>query len=77
MKLRTAQNLADERRILETRRLKANISRRDNIVTTNNLRQALEDEWARLGPDQTIPLVESMPNRLTECLSAGGGHTHY
>ena len=41
-------------------RLKANISRRDDIVTTDDLRQALKDEWARLGPDQTIP-------RLSRC----------
>ena len=57
--------------------LKNNISRRDDIVTTNDLRQALEEESARLGAEQTTPLVESMPDRLTDCLAAGGGHTHY
>ena len=36
----------------------------------------MAESGSGLGPDQTIPLVESMANRLTECLAAGGGHTH-
>ena len=57
--------------------IKERISRRDDIVTTDDLRQVLNNEWARLGPDETAPFVESMPRRLTECLEAGRAHTHY
>ena len=57
--------------------IKGRISRRADIVTTDDLRQVLNDEWARLGPDETARFVESMPRRLTECLEAGGAHTHY
>ena len=57
--------------------MKGNISRRDDIATTDDLRQALEEEWAQLGPEEVAPFVESMAGRMTECLAACGGHTHY
>ena len=57
--------------------MKDNISRRDDIATTDDLRQALEEEWPQLGPEEVAPFVESMGGRMTECLAAGGGHTHY
>ena len=38
-------------------------------MSTDDLHQALK-EWDRLGPEQTVPLVQSMPNWLTKCLAA-------
>ena len=46
--------------------MKGNISRRDDIATTDNLRQTLEEEWAQLGPEEVSPFVESMAGRMTE-----------
>ena len=57
--------------------MKGNISRRDDIATTDDLRQALEEDWAQLGPEEIAPFVESMAGRMTEYLPAGSGHTHY
>ena len=48
--------------------MKGNISRRDDIATTDDLRQALEEEWAQLGPEEVQPFVESMAGRMTELL---------
>ena len=51
--------------------MKGNISRLDDIATTDDLRQALIDEWAQLGPEEVALFVESMADRMTECLAAG------
>ena len=53
--------------------MKGNFSRRDDIATTttDDLRQALKDEWAQLGPEVVAPFVKSMADRMTECLAAG------
>lgn len=57
--------------------LKRRIAQREGIRTANDLRQALNEEWARLTPFDVAPLVTSMPDRLEECLANGGLQTHY
>lgn len=57
--------------------MKRRISQRADVVTTQDLRQAINEEWERLTPLDLAPFVESMPNRLTECLANGGAQTHY
>ena len=56
--------------------MKGDISRRVDIATTDELQQALEVEWAQLGPEEVALFVESMAGRMTGCLTAGDGHTH-
>lgn len=57
--------------------LKRRIAQRDDIVTAAHLRQALEEEWARLTAEDVAPFVASMPRRLEECLDNRGTQTHY
>ena len=53
------------------------LAQREDIQTTDDLRAAIEEEWARLGPKEIAPFVQSMQKRLDECLAAGGAQTHY
>lgn len=41
------------------------------------LRQALEEEWARLPQAQVKTLIASMRRRCQAVINAGGGHTAY
>ena len=46
--------------------MRGKISRQDDIAMTDDLHQALEEEWVQLGPEEVAPLVESMAGRMTE-----------
>jgi hypothetical protein len=45
--------------------------------TLNDLRVALEEEWAQITQDYLATLIQSMPNRLREVIRARGGNTRY
>jgi transposase len=43
--------------------------------TLNDLKVALEEEWAQITQDHLATLIQSMPNRLREVIRARGGNT--
>jgi transposase len=45
--------------------------------TLNDLRVALEVEWAQITQDYLATVIQSMPNRLREVIRARGGNTRY
>jgi hypothetical protein len=44
------------------------------IYSKTALKERLEEEWNNIDRDLCIKLVESMPERLQNCLAAKGGH---
>lgn len=49
-----------------------------NIKGTDELWVVIQDWWKQMGENQThIPLVESMPRRIRNCLHTGGDWTKY
>lgn len=48
-----------------------------NISSKKDLENALKEEWAKINPEYTKKLVESVPNRLRAVISAKGGPTKY
>jgi transposase len=51
--------------------------RRPPIVTLNQLRGALQDEWENIDEALIQTLIESMPRRIRAVIGARGGHTRY
>lgn len=51
--------------------------RNHQISNKNDLKNALKEEWAKITPQTTRKLVESMPNRLKAVIDQKGGHTKY
>lgn len=51
--------------------------RTHDIGSKAQLKQALTEEWAKIGPELTTNLVTSMPNRLKEVIKRKGFPTHY
>ncbi|XP_039969441.1 uncharacterized protein LOC120781305 [Bactrocera tryoni] len=56
--------------------LDTNIRKRQ-ISNKNDLKVALMEEWAKIPPETTKKLVESMPKRLKMVIDEKGGHTKY
>ncbi|GFU63091.1 transposable element Tcb2 transposase [Trichonephila clavipes] len=45
--------------------------------SVHELELALQDLWAHLPQDNIRCLINSMPDRVAACITAGGGPTHY
>ena len=56
--------------------LDANIRKR-TISNKSDLKTALVEEWAKITPQVTQKLVDSMPKRLKMVVDQKGGHTKY
>ena len=56
--------------------LDTNIRKR-KISCKADLKEALIEEWAKITPQITQKLVDSMPNRLKMVVDQKGGHTKY
>ena len=56
-------------------RIRKNIAGRPRSI--EDMKIALQAEWDKLVPSDWDSLIESMPNRIAECIAAGGGSTHY
>ena len=51
--------------------------RKRQPTSTTNLQKVLLEEWNSIGKDVTEKLVDSMPNRLHECIKQKRHPTHY
>jgi transposase len=45
--------------------------------TVNELKEAIEREWAKLSLKRISALYDSLPNRMVEVIAKNGGSTHY
>ncbi|GFW26446.1 transposable element Tcb2 transposase [Trichonephila clavipes] len=45
--------------------------------SVHDLKLAVQDLWAHLPQDNIRCLINSMPDRVTACIAAGGGPTRY
>ena len=52
-------------------------SRNNPPLNLQQLRQTLVEEWNLIPRNRLVTLVESMPRRLADIISANGGHTRY
>lgn len=59
------------------RLLKQRVKARHVWKTKQQLRTAIEKEWARITPDEINKLVDSMPKRMEQCWVRGGLHTEF
>ena len=60
------------------KQIKDRIARRRHCIRTiEEMEAALRYEWANIGEELLLTLVESMPKRLAEMKNNKGGSTHY
>lgn len=51
--------------------------RRPRPTDAKSIRKALEEEWARLKPEDYRKIIDSMPNRIEAVIQANGGHIRW
>jgi hypothetical protein len=57
--------------------IKSKIAKRPVAKSVQELEKQVQEEW-HLVPQEVIQnLIDSMPQRIAEVISAKGGHTHY
>ena len=57
--------------------IKRQVAKRPVARSVVELKQQIQEEWSAIPQDTIQTLVDSMPNRIAEVISACGGHTHY
>lgn len=57
--------------------VKCNIAKRPVTRSVEELEHQVQEEWRGIPLTTVQALIDSMPQRIAEVISASGGHTHY
>ena len=57
--------------------IKCNLAKRPVARSVVELERQVQEEWRGIPLETVQALVDSMPQRIAEVISAHGGHTHY